>query len=426
MKRYFAYILILLFSFVFLSTEAYSANQPTRQARYVGFSNKTTNSVEVSWFRGNGSNSALFVYQGSIPDLSNLDDFPSDQVDGTTLTDGANTQNDADFTRADNLTEEGWVCVYIGTANSATVTGLSQNTEYSFLVMEYNEGSFPMPNSYYNFYQATSTANPRSTKTNLSAPTIFNSIPAYASAEVRWDNVVNTSATTKGYKLEAMTNNVAPFTYVTNYENLDIGWSSSWASTGSWTVNSLAENTQYYWRVKAYEDGRESDWSTIQTFTTLNQPVPTVSSVKFRPYENSTLVDNYTCGSATTYTINESTDYFAAVVTFNTSMMADGTSNPSLTITSATNTVNMVDESDPFTSGTFNYVSSEWTNLGGQTNDTYIVYYSVADLEVYDMNGIDYRIFDGTNSGSTTMTAAATGTCNNIVFDQVAPAGVTI
>ncbi len=105
------------------------ANQTTTapssitQASNISYSSVTNNSFTVSWTRGNGSACAVFVrnaYSGTaIP------------LDNTTYTASST------FGAGDQIGTSGWYCVYNGTGNSVTVTGLSSASIYNVMVCEY-------------------------------------------------------------------------------------------------------------------------------------------------------------------------------------------------------------------------------------------------------------------------------------------------
>jgi len=97
---------------------------PTQNAANISFSNVTATTVTVNWAAGNGANRLLVAR----PQLA-TEAFP---LDGTGYT--ANS----DFSMANAVGTNNKI-VYNGTGNSATITGLTPATNYTFRVMEYNK-----------------------------------------------------------------------------------------------------------------------------------------------------------------------------------------------------------------------------------------------------------------------------------------------
>jgi len=82
------------------------------------------NKFTINWTRGEGTSCAVFVKQG-------IDGIAA-PVSGTSYT--PNTV----FKQGTQLGTSGWYCVYDGTGTAVTVTGLTINTEYNVMVLEYN------------------------------------------------------------------------------------------------------------------------------------------------------------------------------------------------------------------------------------------------------------------------------------------------
>lgn len=99
-----------------------SCIEPTTQPSSVTASAIGMNSMTISWTNGNGSNRLVAVKPTTSPSFA--------PVDGTSYT--ANTV----YGQGSSL-GYGWV-VYNGTGNNVTVTGLTPNTTYYFLIYEFN------------------------------------------------------------------------------------------------------------------------------------------------------------------------------------------------------------------------------------------------------------------------------------------------
>lgn len=107
-------------------------NQPTVQVSNIKITNKTTNSLTLSWTNGNSNKRIVVGRKVNVPHL------PSD--------DSAYTAN-ANWSSASLIkeptsptsTELASRVLYNGTGNSVNITGLSADTTYYFSVFEYND-----------------------------------------------------------------------------------------------------------------------------------------------------------------------------------------------------------------------------------------------------------------------------------------------
>ncbi len=102
------------------------APEPTVPATNIVFSNRTNTSVKLKWTSGNGA-SRLVVGRAGI------------DVSGSP-TDGTSYAADSVFGAGGTIATGEYV-LYNGTADSVTITGLSPETNYRFMVFEYNMAS---------------------------------------------------------------------------------------------------------------------------------------------------------------------------------------------------------------------------------------------------------------------------------------------
>lgn len=114
------------FTFNGTVTPAVVCTPPTTQATLFSSSNPTTNTLDINWTRGNGTNVLVIAKQGSAVNQA--------PVNGTTY--AANTI----FGSGANLTGGNFV-VYNGIGSTATITGLLASTSYYFAAYEYNSAS---------------------------------------------------------------------------------------------------------------------------------------------------------------------------------------------------------------------------------------------------------------------------------------------
>ena len=139
----------------------------------------------------------------------------------------------------------------IGNVTSVSVTGLSVNTTYYYRIRAYNTGG-DSPNS--NTISITTLPNPPTAPVANTATNIVQT-----SCTVNWSSSTNGT----GYRIDVATDN-AFTTFVSGYNNKDIGNVTSASVTG------LNTNTLYYYRIRAYNTGGESQNSNTITFTTAS------------------------------------------------------------------------------------------------------------------------------------------------------------
>lgn len=112
--------------------------QLTVQAKDITFTNVQPTSADITWTRGSGTACVVFVKQATSGNVSltNTLSYTGNSTFGLGTPDGT-----------------GWFCVYNGTGNSTSVTGLEANKEYRVMVCEY---SGPTGNQQYNLSTGTS------------------------------------------------------------------------------------------------------------------------------------------------------------------------------------------------------------------------------------------------------------------------------
>lgn len=109
---------------------------PTTQASEIMLSDVQNTQMTIDWTAGNGAKRAVFAMQ--INPSKTPTAIP---VDGTTYT--ANPV----YGSGSQIATSGWYCIYNGTEATTTVTGLTPNANYRFMVCEYNGSP---SNEYYN------------------------------------------------------------------------------------------------------------------------------------------------------------------------------------------------------------------------------------------------------------------------------------
>ena len=117
---------------------------PSTQASEIAVSDVQNTHMTINWTDGSGAKRAVFAMQ------INASKSPTAMpVDGTTYI--ANPV----YGSGSQIGTSGWYCVYNGTEATTTITGLTPNTNYRFMVCEYNGSP---GNEYYN--SDTETNNP--------------------------------------------------------------------------------------------------------------------------------------------------------------------------------------------------------------------------------------------------------------------------
>jgi hypothetical protein len=91
--------------------------RPSVQSAYLSFSDIEVNQVLATWSIGGGASRAVFIKADGEEN--------ADPEDNTTY-------------YVNSLTQGGWKCVYNGTSNSATISGLTPGINYTVHVCEYN------------------------------------------------------------------------------------------------------------------------------------------------------------------------------------------------------------------------------------------------------------------------------------------------
>ena len=138
---------------------------PVNQASSVVFSNIEATQVSVSWAIGGGSKRVVFLKAANTGS--------ADPVDNITY-------------NLNDLTPGGWKCVYNGTGNSASLSGLNPNTDYLIHVCEYN-GDL----SGEKYLNSTSYLNPAPLNTVFSLQTTITNLTAVSSSSANWGNFDN-------------------------------------------------------------------------------------------------------------------------------------------------------------------------------------------------------------------------------------------
>jgi uncharacterized repeat protein (TIGR03803 family) len=151
----------------------------TVQATNIQFSNKLATQLNLSFTAGDGASRAVFMCQGNS---------------GTPLIDNNTTYTANSVFGSGSPAGTGWYCVAKGTATSFTITGLTANTAYRAMVIEYIGD-----NGQEYYLTSTAVGNPANTATigKLAQTITFGTLPAkvFGDADFALGATVNSGLT---------------------------------------------------------------------------------------------------------------------------------------------------------------------------------------------------------------------------------------
>lgn len=238
-------------------TNASSCTPPTTQASSATVSGVTSNSFNISWTNGSGTNSLVVVKAGSA-------------VSGNPVSGTAYTANAA-FGSGQTIATGEYV-VYNSTGNSVSVTGLSSGTTYHVAVYSFNSTD--------NCYNITgpATANATTTVVCTEPTTQANTITVNASSTTAVINWVAGNGSNSLVKINTVNSFSSPADGTTYTANTTYAGGEQVIYTGtgnSVTVTGLTVLTTYYVTVYSYNPCSSTpDYlvtgNAVQSFTTIN------------------------------------------------------------------------------------------------------------------------------------------------------------
>ena len=178
----------------------------------------------------------------------------------------------------------------VGNVTTYNVSGLSAETDYYFRLRAYNTGG-TSGNS--NVITITTLPNP---------PAAPNATAASNISQTTFDANWGASADADSYYLDVATDN--GFTsFVSGYDNLDVG------NVTTYSVSGLNPDTDYYYRVRAYNTGGSSANSNVISVTTLqSNPGAPVATPATNITQTSFDANWDAVGGATSYRLDVATD----------------------------------------------------------------------------------------------------------------------
>jgi hypothetical protein len=194
------------------------------------------------------------------------------------------------------------------TTTSQLISDLSNNTVYYWRVNASNNNGSGAWSTVFHF--TTIAVIPETP--DLSSP-LNDAVNQALSLSVSWSSI----STATSYSLQVSADSTFATTFISNQTGL---------TAGSQSISGLSNNTIYYWRVRAVNSSGASAWSTVFHFTTLLASPVLVSPVNAATAQDtlpSVIWKKVT--SATSYTVQVSTDAAFSSYTFNSSGIVDTT-----------------------------------------------------------------------------------------------------
>ncbi|MEZ4723087.1 MAG: hypothetical protein R2863_00340 [Candidatus Kapaibacterium sp.] len=249
--------------------DLFAAVAPSRQARYITFSNVTSTSVDITMVKGNGNKRVIVFSTDASIDIP-IDGTQYATADGT-LGNAITIAGGSDIV-IDNLVGSEWF---------TTISGLASGQQYYVQVFEYNEdGSNPITA----FHQGTSTNNPRSftTLVTVNPPTALQATNVTATtADLSWTAA---DPAPDGYIFSLLVDSQGegsgnsaydPTTeaVVQPFDELDI------SDDVAFDLTDLQGPSDYKYQLYSYIGNSNSTVAELEFFTPADNTQPRVSSV---------------------------------------------------------------------------------------------------------------------------------------------------
>lgn len=240
---------------------------PTTQASKITYMALSTNTIQLNWINGSGSNRAVFFYDGIIgnPELT----------DGYTYT--GNT-----IYKMGTQAGAGWYCVYNGPANNVIVSGLEGNHTYRVMVADYNG------NPGFEGYNKTGASNnPLNIQSSMPVELLyFNSSVEKNSVNLKWatGKEINNSGFNIERTISGKTENWQNAGFVKGKGNTE------YSTTYIFTDNNLASG-KYRYRIKQIDFNGNFEYYNLSGDVNIGTPEKFVLAQNYpNPFNNSTVI----------------------------------------------------------------------------------------------------------------------------------------
>lgn len=264
--------------------------EPTKSASKPTFSNITGTSMTVNWTNGDGGSRLLLARSGSISQLP---------------VDGSEYQANSNFGSGSDINSSTFV-VYSGTGSSVDVKGLTPNTTYHFVVVEFNGTG--TSNNYRTFDVISESKSTLISKPTAAATNLVLSPITDGKAALSWSKgngtqrilVVREGQPINKFPDDGLGYKVSP---VFGTDSTDVGLNhyACYQGTGSSvTVQGLAPEKAYFFALFEFNgNGTESSYLT-ESFATVNnlpeEPSTSSNNFGFTSIDASTLRINWNSG----------------------------------------------------------------------------------------------------------------------------------
>lgn len=395
MRKIVSYFSIFAMLAMLATSNLLALQPPTQQAKYIGFTDiKSTEATVLVGMIGNGEGRIVVVRNETSPvDWTATDDAVE------LLTTMPAASSDWNTPPAEVVTGSFVVADLTGTGNSVTITNLPTTLrDFAVKVYEYEKNA----NGDYDYNVTTASLNPRTFATvNLLPPTSPSITPSIDGGTLTWTDANNAT----GYYLDVRLDDGA---IVATYDLLDIGYPVSPGAT--YIITGLAQGTAYDLRLRSYDGSDISAATAWVDFTTLSDATaPTLVGI-------TAWVGTTQISGTTPPAINEAlaagTDPFILKIVFNEEMNTN--IDPTVTIDGSVGTPN-----DIVGGGTLTFSFGYWTTTT-DTNDTYVMEYTIADTDVEDKN-FDVTVANAQDKAGNPFTVAGPHATDLFDVDLKAP-----
>lgn len=259
-------IIGLFFGMALNSFSLPNLTQPTVQAKYIGITGKTANSISIKWNKGSGG---VGNYSRTLILISSSDNYygmsftPTDSNgNGGNQVSYASINSNTNASANSNIfINYGWIAVYYGSENTVNITDLKPNQKYWIVAVAANDnngdGIGAVFANTWELYPQNYFSNPRQittlAPTSLSGPSnIYTAMRNPNSISLNW---TFDPTSVDGYIVDfANDPNYTNYSGMTYYHNFDIG------NTNQWEFDGLAPGSKYYTRMKSYAGNVQSNY----------------------------------------------------------------------------------------------------------------------------------------------------------------------
>jgi hypothetical protein len=280
---------------------------PTVQAKYIGVTGKTANSISIKLNKGSGG---VGMFAKTLILVSSYETYygisisnPDSSGNGGNTVSFASINSNTSASANSNINIAwDWTAVYYGSENTVNITDLKPNTKYWIVAVAANDNNGDGIGAYFSntwdLQPNNNFSNPRRITTlapaSLSGPSNINTAKRNQnSISLNW---TNDAASVDGYIVDfANDASFTNFSGMTYYNNFDIG------NTNHWEFDGLVAGKAYYNRIKSYAGNVQSQYkkpdSTGKVYTLAAEPISSASFTKSTYGANGEVTFNWSGGA---------------------------------------------------------------------------------------------------------------------------------